>query len=91
MVSLILHVSACPSPGSASFCWLHCQAASLHVVGKVEFWQSQVTFLELVILKNVQAHFPPASFCKSSGMVLIGSAIAPCSPGNVLPGLHTHP
>lgn len=67
MISLILHVSVCPSPGSASFCWLHCQAASLYVLGKVEFWQSQVTFLELVILKNGQAHFPPASFCKSSG------------------------
>lgn len=63
MISLVLSVSVCPSLGCASFYWLHCQAVSLHVLGKVEFWQSQVTFLELVILKNVKAHFPPASFC----------------------------
>lgn len=79
MISLIFSVS--PSSGSASLSWLHCQAGSLRVVGKMDFWHPQVTFLELVTLKNVTAHFPPVSFCKISWKVLIGSAIAqemPC-------------
>ena len=40
------------------FCVLvHYQAEALHVVGKMDFWQPQTTFLELVILKKCENAF----------------------------------
>lgn len=47
----------------------------------MDFCHSQAPFLELIILKNVRAHFFPRYFSIKSH----GSVPAPCTPGNALP------
>lgn len=41
------------------------------MVGKVDFWQPQATFLELVILKNMRAIFLSVSFYKISWKIML--------------------
>lgn len=101
MITLIFSISPssvpppCPHPtsaGSASRRWLYCQAGSPHAVGEMDFCHSQAPFLELIILKNVKAHFfPRYLFIKSYGRFLL-ALLQPHAPqGMHCLGLCVHP